>query len=58
MPKTADVVIIGGGVMGCSVAYQLAKLGIKSTVLERAHLAVGASGAQAGVIGPSRHVER
>lgn len=58
MPIATDVVIIGGGVMGCSVAYQLAKLGIKSTVLERAKFAAGASGATAGVIAPLWHVER
>lgn len=56
MARTADVVIIGGGVIGCSIAYQLAKLGIKSTVLERAQLAAGASGATAGVVAPLWHV--
>lgn len=58
MPISTDVVIIGGGVMGCSLAYQLAKLGIKSTVLERGKLASGASGATAGVVAPLWHVER
>lgn len=57
MPNTAGVVIIGGGVMGCSVDYQLAKLGVKSTVLERSHFAAGASGATAGVVAPLWHVE-
>ena len=57
MPETQDVVIIGGGVMGCSIAYQLAKLGIKSTVLERTRFAAGASGATAGVVSPLWHVE-
>ena len=56
MPKTTDVVIIGGGVIGCSIAYQLTKLGIKSIVLERAHLAAGASGATAGVVAPLWHL--
>ena len=58
MAISTDVVIIGGGVMGCSAAYQLAKLGIKSTVLERAKFAAGASGATAGVVAPLWHVER
>ena len=56
LTRTADVVIIGGGVIGCSIAYQLAKLGIKSTVLERAQLAAGASGTTAGVVAPLWHV--
>jgi glycine oxidase len=57
MPKTADVVVIGGGVVGCSIAYQLASRGIKSTVLERARLASGASGATAGVVAPLWHLD-
>ena len=33
LPKQAQVVIIGGGVIGCSVAYHLTKLGWKDVVL-------------------------
>ena len=33
LPKTADVVVIGGGVMGCSIAYHLAQRGVKDVVL-------------------------
>jgi sarcosine oxidase subunit beta len=33
LPKTADVVIIGGGVMGTSTAYHLARKGVKKVVL-------------------------
>jgi sarcosine oxidase subunit beta len=33
LPKTADVVIIGGGVMGTSTAYHLARRGVKNVVL-------------------------
>ena len=52
MNDTTDVAIIGGGVIGCSIAYQLSKKGIKCTVLEKNKLASGASGATAGIIGP------
>ena len=37
MSQTADAVIIGGGVMGCSILYNLAARGLKNLVLlERA----------------------
>lgn len=42
LPATASVVIIGGGIMGCSTAYHLAKLGVKDIVLlERKQLTCG-----------------
>ena len=45
----ADIVIIGGGVMGLSIAYQLARRGVKNVVvLERGTLADGASGRNGG----------
>ena len=33
LPKQANVVIIGGGVIGCSIAYHLVKLGFNDVVL-------------------------
>ncbi|WP_352417897.1 FAD-binding oxidoreductase [Proteiniborus sp.] len=45
MIKTADVVIIGGGISGCSIAYNLAKKGVKNiVVLEKRFLASGSTG--------------
>jgi dimethylglycine dehydrogenase len=47
----AQAVIIGGGVVGCSILYHLCKLGWKDTVLlERAELTSGSSWHAAGVI--------
>lgn len=57
LPGTTEVAIIGGGVMGCSLAYELAKRGVKSNVLEQVRFATGASGATAGVISPLWHVD-
>jgi len=37
LPSSADVVIIGGGVIGCSTLYHLAKLGVTNTVLVERH---------------------
>ena len=50
--QTTDVVIIGGGVSGCSIAYQLSKVGVQATVLERAEVAAEASSAAAGLLAP------
>jgi sarcosine oxidase subunit beta len=46
--RTADVIIIGGGVMGCGSAYHLAKAGLSVVVLEKNELCSGGSGRNAG----------
>ena len=45
MKSKADVVIIGGGVNGCSLAYRLAKKGLDVVVVEKGYLSSGATGA-------------
>lgn len=42
--ETADAVVIGGGVMGTSIAYRLAKQGRKTVLVEKDSIASGASG--------------
>ena len=55
LPTQARVVIIGGGVIGCSVAYHLAKLGWKDVVLlERKQLTSGTTWHAAGLIAQLR----
>lgn len=50
-PSQAQVVIIGGGIIGCSVAYHLTKIGCRDVVLlERGHLTGGTSWHAAGLI--------
>ena len=51
LPQRARVVVIGGGVIGCSVAYHLAHLGCKDVVLlERDRLTSGTTWHAAGLI--------
>jgi sarcosine oxidase subunit beta len=47
-PTTAECVIIGGGVMGCSLAYRLALAGVKPLLLERGSLGEGSTARSAG----------
>ena len=55
LPNKARVVIIGGGVIGCSVAYHLIKLGWKDVVLlERKQLTSGTTWHAAGLIAQLR----
>lgn len=55
LPSAARVVIIGGGIAGCSVAYHLAKLGWNDVVLlERKQLTSGSTWHAAGLIAQLR----
>ena len=45
-----DVVIVGGGIIGCATAYYLAQAGASVTILERGDIAGEASGAAAGML--------
>ena len=62
IPKSTKVVVIGGGVVGCSVAYHLAKFGWKDTVLfERDQLTSGTTWHAAGLVsqlGPSAAITK
>ena len=44
MNKTADVIIIGGGVVGCAAAYYLAKRGIHNVIVLEATKSIGHGG--------------
>ncbi|WP_439888897.1 GcvT family protein [Pseudomonas sp. MBLB4123] len=51
MPNQAQVVIVGGGVIGCSLAYHLTKLGMRDVVLlERKTLTCGTTWHAAGLV--------
>src|SRR5215213_11253446 len=58
LPTQARVVIIGGGIVGCSVAYHLTKLGWNDVlVLEQGRLSGGTTWHAAGLVGPLRATE-
>ncbi len=55
LPDRSEIVIIGGGVVGCSIAYQLARRGKTDvTVIERRRLTEGSTWHAAGLIGQLR----
>jgi sarcosine oxidase subunit beta len=50
MGETADVVVIGAGVQGASLAFHLASRGARVAVVERATVAAGATGRSSGLV--------
>ena len=62
LPSHASVVVIGGGIMGCSTLYHLAKMGVSDAVLlERNKLTSGTtwhSAAQVRALRSSRNLTR
>jgi glycine cleavage system aminomethyltransferase T/glycine/D-amino acid oxidase-like deaminating enzyme len=58
VPPRARVVVIGGGVVGCSTAYHLTTLGWTDVLLlEQGHLSGGTTWHAAGLVGPLRATE-
>ena len=53
MRTRSDVVIIGGGAIGSSIAYQLASDGVSVTIIERDSIASHASGFSGGLLNPT-----
>lgn len=51
--RSPDVVVVGGGVRGASIAYFLARAGVGVTLVEKGFLASGASGTNAGLVNVS-----
>jgi sarcosine oxidase subunit beta len=50
MVRTADVVIVGGGVNGASIAHALASKGVKCVLVEKGAVASGASGRSSALV--------
>ena len=59
LPKTSDVVIIGGGVIGLAIARELSRRGVRDvTLIERAGLGAEASSAAAGMLAPQAEADQ
>lgn len=54
LPSHARAVVIGGGIIGCSTAYHLARLGWETIILERRKLTSGSTFHAAGLVGQLR----
>ncbi|MCB8985395.1 MAG: FAD-binding oxidoreductase [Ardenticatenaceae bacterium] len=50
MNQQADVIIIGGGIHGASLAYHLTRMGVRPFILERHFTASGATGRSSGLV--------
>jgi glycine oxidase len=57
LDRTPDVLVVGGGILGCATAAACTRAGLGSVVLlERDGLGAGASGGAAGLLQPETHV--
>src|SRR5262245_2119080 len=57
MRRTADVIVVGGGIHGCSTALHLAMRGVRALVIEKDYAGRHASGVNAGGVRQlARHV--
>ena len=54
LPSSSKVIIVGGGIVGCSTAYHIAKLGHEVLLLEKAALTSGSTWHAAGLVGQLR----
>jgi glycine oxidase len=52
-----DVVIVGGGIIGCSIAFFLAKSGVRALILERGQVGGEASSGAAGMLTAQAHTD-
>jgi glycine oxidase len=55
MPRPPDIIIVGAGIVGCAVAYELARRGASVQLVEERSAGMGATHAAAGILAP--HIE-
>jgi len=52
MARPSDVIVVGAGVIGCAVAYELARRGASVEIVDERPVAMGATQASAGILAP------
>jgi glycine oxidase len=52
MSRSPDIIVIGAGIVGCAIAYELARRGASVTVIEERSAGAGATRASAGMLAP------
>src|SRR5438270_5668460 len=52
MQSTVDVAVVGGGVIGCAIAYYLSKSGVDVAVFDRGEIGAEASSVATGLLAP------
>jgi len=52
MPRSSDIIVVGAGVVGCSIAYELARRGASVEIVDDRAVGMGATQASAGVLAP------
>ena len=52
MPHPQDVIVVGAGIIGCAVAYELARRGVSVQIVDERSVGMGATQASAGILAP------
>src|SRR5712691_7745682 len=52
MSRPSDIIVIGAGIVGCAIAYELARRGASVEVVDERTVGMGATQASAGILAP------
>ncbi len=52
MPPSSDIIVVGAGIIGCAVAYELARRGASVQIVDERAVGMGATQASAGMLAP------